>query len=374
MGKMRIGILGSCVLVILSILTVAGLAAAQAPRGLGANTGDASTPFTGLASAPEASLFVGAATTSIPIEVPPGRKNLTPKLALTYNSGGGPSAYGYGWDLPLGKVQRSTKHGLLSCTDTEYRDDFVLALPGANVECTLNESDWRCYPAIEESFLRIQYTNTNNQWDVWDKSGLHYVFGLTSDARSGSDTSSLFTAGSSGADCTYTYSWGLSKIEDPNGNILEISYIKFGYMSYPHQIDYGGNSAAGKAHLFQVNFVWSSPRPAGDAITNSMGGFPATLTKLLSRIEVNYLVDGSRVCSYLLQYEFQTDAPDRIGRQSFLSAVTLFAKNDQALARADGLAAQTKFLYQQNDQSSGRFGFGSVQYSFSGDMPGLLQA
>ncbi|MCK6557289.1 hypothetical protein L6Q96_22340 [Candidatus Binatia bacterium] len=44
--------------------------------------GDGSTPFTGLAQAPEASLFVGAATTSIPIEVPPSRKGMTPKLAL----------------------------------------------------------------------------------------------------------------------------------------------------------------------------------------------------------------------------------------------------------------------------------------------------
>jgi hypothetical protein len=31
----------------------------------------------------------GAFTTSIPIEVPPGRHGLTPQLVLTYNSSGG---------------------------------------------------------------------------------------------------------------------------------------------------------------------------------------------------------------------------------------------------------------------------------------------
>src|SRR5574337_1161813 len=56
-------------------------------------TGDKPSAFTGLAQAPEANLFVGASSTSIPIDVPPGRKILTPKLALSYNSSGGPSPY-----------------------------------------------------------------------------------------------------------------------------------------------------------------------------------------------------------------------------------------------------------------------------------------
>lgn len=45
----------------------------QAGQGNGAQTGDGSTPFTGLAQAPEANLFIGAAQTSIPIQLPPGR-------------------------------------------------------------------------------------------------------------------------------------------------------------------------------------------------------------------------------------------------------------------------------------------------------------
>jgi len=87
------------------VLTVAlffaGPLNAQVSQGNGSQTGDGSTTFTGLAQAPEANLFAGTAGTSIPIQVPPGRKNLTPQLALGYNSNGGPSPYGYGWDLPL---------------------------------------------------------------------------------------------------------------------------------------------------------------------------------------------------------------------------------------------------------------------------------
>ena len=129
-------------------------AAAAMPQGDGSQTGDGSTPFTGLAQAPEANLFVGAATTSIPIDVPPGRGNLTPKLALSYSSGGGPSLWGYGWDLPIGKIQRSTKYGVVTNCSDPLINDYVLVLPGGTVECTL--SGGTCVPRIEEGFTAVR--------------------------------------------------------------------------------------------------------------------------------------------------------------------------------------------------------------------------
>lgn len=348
-------------LVVLACAMSVSSASAEVNRGDGSQTGDGSTPFTGLAQAPEANLFVGASTTSIPIEVSPGRKSLTPELALAYNSNGGPSPYGYGWDLPLGKIQRSTKHGVLSCTDDTYRNDFVLVLPGANVECTLgldgNDVN-RCVPKIEESFVRIKYLPSTNEFEAWDKSGLYYYFGddrVTSrTATPGNDGWSLFQPGQP---CGYTFSWALSRIVDPNGNSLDITYIKEENVLYPDNIRYGANSS-GLPHQFEVNFVWSNEdafsRPAGDEIVNSMGGFKAQLKRLLSRIEVRYPVAGPRVRWYSFQYEFQTDAPERLGRQSFLSAVTVYDDDDLALPRADGGSTATTFSYHQD---LGAFGF-----------------
>lgn len=335
----------SSAVVVLCALAVSTRGTAEPPRAPGSNTGDGSTPFTGLAQAPEANLVVGAATTSIPIQVPPGRQSLTPTLALVYNSSGGPSPYGYGWDLPLGKIQRSTKHGVLPCNGASpYQNDFVLVLPAASVECTLDPGTHRCNAAIEEAFLRIQYVPADDHWEVWDKSGLHYFFGQTQAARA-----PVYP------DCS-TFSWALTHIEDPHHNALDVVYVSDGSVAYPDCIRYGGHPYP---HLFEVNFVWSDEdafaRPAADRIVNSSGGFPATLTKLLSRIEVRYPIGGPRVRWYSFQYDFQIDGPQRIGRQSFLSAVTLFDDTDRALARSDGLPAQTTFLYHQNDAD--RFSF-----------------
>jgi len=317
-------------------------------RAIGSNTGDGTTAFMGLAQAPEANLIAGGSTTSIPILVPPGRKAMTPKLALSYSSNSAmPSPYGYGWDLPLGRVQRSTKHGVLSCTDPTYRNDFVVDVAGTQIECTLDAQN-RCNAWAQESFVRTTYNSTDNTWNVWDRSGFHYVFAQAM----GSDTSSLFTGGQTGSDCGYTFFWLLTKIEDTNLNDIEITYTSDGFgIFYPDVIVYGGNGGVG--HGFTIDFVWSNEvgyaRPAADDIVNSLGGFPARLTKLLSEIVVSH--NSTIIRSYLLQYEDQigTMPPLRMARQSFLSAVILRNGAGEALSRVDGAPTATTFIYQENE-------------------------
>jgi len=241
----------------------------------GAPTGGAAPAFSGLAQAPEANLFTGSASTSIPIDIPPGRKGITPQLALTYNSGVKHSPYGYGWDLPLGKVQRSSKHGVLSCTDPTYRNDFVIALPGAAIECTLDSSSGgtrTCAPMVNEAPVRILYFTATNSWEVTDLSGIKYLFGEQPAARTGSSVDDvLFGPSPQGwlAPCWYTASWGLTTVTDRNGNTLSISYrkhVEYGpgasvdtNILHPHRIEYGANASQGIAQAtFVVEFEWEA--------------------------------------------------------------------------------------------------------------------
>ena len=119
---------GAIIAALIWLLLCIAKASAQALPGsaTGSQTGYASGPWAGLASAPEADLFTGAAQTSIPIQVPPGRLGVAPSLALSYSSSAGPSAYGYGWTLPLARIHRSLRNGAPRYDDTEV---FVLAMP-----------------------------------------------------------------------------------------------------------------------------------------------------------------------------------------------------------------------------------------------------
>ncbi|MGD9765903.1 MAG: toxin TcdB middle/N-terminal domain-containing protein, partial [Candidatus Binatia bacterium] len=336
--------------------------AAQTSRGDGSQTGDGSTPFTGLAQAPEANLFVGAATTSIPFQVPPGRNTTTPKLALSYNSNGGPSPYGYGWELGLPRVQRPTKHSTLSCLDATHRNDFVLSLPGASLECRRG-TDNRCVPNVEEAFIKIVWDGgTAQTFTAWDKSGVKYTFGanntastnggvsFTSPARTGSGTAADFTT-LAGGNCTYTATWGLSQVRDTNGNIMDFKYLLQDGVLLPHSIEYG--KGTGLNHFFEVRFDWElrclspvggrcsiqSP-PAGDyeEPLNSVMGYAARLTRRLWKVRVLY--NGQPVRTYTFDY-----ATGRFGRQTFLSQVTLAGSDGMVLQRVDGLPAATTFAY-----------------------------
>lgn len=107
------------------VVLLSGAARADTTSSRGDRGGEGSTPFTGLVQWPEATLFTGGLSMSVPIEVPSGRKAMTPQLALQYSNSGGPSPYGHGWDLPLGRIQRSTKWGVPTCSN--HPTDFVLA-------------------------------------------------------------------------------------------------------------------------------------------------------------------------------------------------------------------------------------------------------
>src|SRR5262245_31448541 len=96
-------------LTISMLLLIAANASALPEGPPGATTGDDGTSFTGLALSTDAQLSTGAATTSVPIELPPGRREMKPNLALVYSSQAGPTPLGVGWDLPLGRIERSTR-------------------------------------------------------------------------------------------------------------------------------------------------------------------------------------------------------------------------------------------------------------------------
>ncbi|GIW46047.1 MAG: hypothetical protein KatS3mg077_3329 [Candidatus Binatia bacterium] len=334
---------GICVLAIVLGVTTARVALGETAGAHGTRTGDGSTPFTGLAKAPEANMFVGAAVTEIPIVVPPGRGGMEPKLRLVYSSQAGPSAYGYGWELPLGHVQRSTRNGAVLCG--HETNDFLVVLPEAQVECRLVGS--RCVPAIEESFLRIEYRQQGDSWVIWDRSGRRYEFGNNENGREPRNRLPR----------CQTFRWYLTRVEDLNQNYLTVEYETNarGDTSYPTVIRYTGNARSHRNPAFEVWFRWRtdtfecpggvrSGRPCADRVIDASGGYPRELDRLLDRIDVDF--NGRRVRSYALDYEFDVPGtPQRYARVSFLTAVTLFDGRGRALARRDGHPASTTFLY-----------------------------
>jgi len=69
----------------------------------------------------------GTAALTLPIFTSPGRGGFDPALSLSYDSGAGNSAYGFGWQLALPSITRRTDKGLPLYDDAGESDVYILS-------------------------------------------------------------------------------------------------------------------------------------------------------------------------------------------------------------------------------------------------------
>jgi len=258
-------------------------------------------------------LFTGAATLSVPIEVPPGRRGIQPSLALGYASGSGNDWVGVGWNLNLGFIQRDTTKGVPAYTSS---DPFVFSFNGTNDQLvSIGAGDYRT--EVEGAFLRVQFDGV--YWRVTDKSGTQYRFGFNPDARQAIPGKGVFR-------------WALDRVEDVHGNFLTVSYTTFNNQLYPASISYTGNSQTVDSPHMTVEFLLEDrPDPI---VTYRPGGLVETRKRLK---QVDTKVDGALAKRYVLVY---TESPDTF--RSLLSSVTIIG--------SDGITSlpPMRFTYAQN--------------------------
>lgn len=160
----------------------------------------------------DVSLFTGALVFSYPIIVPPGRRGIQPDLKLVYNSQAQNGWLGLGWDLSMGSIQRSTKNGIPTYNDS--LDTFILQFQGktnrlvvisTGSDSTGSYTEYRAQ--IESALSRVRYY-APSQWIITSKSGNQYQF---------------LGVGQNTVNSQYFY-WGLTKVFDPAGNFMQVTY------------------------------------------------------------------------------------------------------------------------------------------------------
>jgi hypothetical protein len=152
----------------------------------------------------------GTASFALPLPFSPAR-GVTPSLNIQYNSGGGNSIFGLGWNLSLASIKRKTEKELPQYSDGANSDTFVLSeaedlVPefkrendgsfsiDTNGEYTIKENDSadgmfiiRYYRSrIEGAFSRIERWREKSsgrfKWRVISKENITTLFGWTNDS------------------------------------------------------------------------------------------------------------------------------------------------------------------------------------------------
>lgn len=141
----------------------------------------------------------GTASFSVPLPLSPGRNGFAPSLALSYNSGGGNSPFGLGWDVGLPSIQRKTDRGLPRYGVGNTEDVFMFSGVEDLVPFLKEEDNWmikdrqigdftiRQYrPRIEGSFARIERISQPElgvYWKVTSPDNVVSFFGRSRNAR-----------------------------------------------------------------------------------------------------------------------------------------------------------------------------------------------
>ena len=263
----------------------------------------------------EALSHSGAAVTSIPVLVPPGRAGLAPSLSLTYNSYAKNGWVGVGFGLDLGAIQRSGKWGL----DYQGRE-FSASLGGSAAEL-VPRPDWggQMYGArLEAAFIKYFFKGAADGWEAWAKDGKRFYFGSTAASRQEDPVIN-----------SRVFKWCLDRVEDSNGNFMTVEYVKHRGEIYPRRVNYTGNRG-----LSPINAVIFHLEDRPDAGPMFGTGFEVTTAKRLKTIEV-------RAGSLLVRaYAFDYTEGESTGR-SLLSSVQQFGTDARIDAAGEIMAGSS---------------------------------
>jgi YD repeat-containing protein len=313
------------------------LAAASVMSGV---SGSSSSPASGAQSFSK-SLSIdprsGSTAVGIPLFVPQGRGGVSPSLGLSYASTNGNGPFGFGWDMDMGGIERSTKYGVPTYNNTT--DIFMASIGGKGFEL-VNISGNEYRSKFDDD--RVRFYLNGNVWSAKDKSGTTFYFG----SRTGS------TVNDGGAK---TFRWKLDRIEDLFGNVLVVDYAADGSF----EVRYG--LMAGKSTTTDVNTkanfayvinaaVQASDRP--DIFTEYKPGFAVTERRLIASLTIT---GGGNL---LKKYNFTYSSSAKTGR-SLLRSVSEVG--------ADGTTIQPVANLQYNDAALVKYDIYSIVEPLSSD-------
>ena len=193
----------------------------------------------------------GAATYTIPIQVPPGINGMQPIIALVYNSQTGNGIAGWGWSIAgksaISRTGSTLFHdGVIAPIQLNSQDNFMLDGQRLMRVAVVPYIEYR---TEIETFSRI--IRRWADFHVHTKDGLLLEYGISNNSRL------------TGLNNSTPISYLLERVTDANGNYMTFSYRKIETTGeiILYRISYGGNHNAGTPHTHHVVFHYNPERP-----------------------------------------------------------------------------------------------------------------
>ncbi|MCP4265761.1 MAG: insecticidal toxin complex protein [Candidatus Brocadiaceae bacterium] len=214
----------------------------------------------------------GTAGFSIPLPISPGRNGFSPSLGLSYNSGGGNSPYGLGWDVSIPAIQRKTDKQLPRYMDDKgdgIEEDVFMFSGAEDLVPFLTEAtpgDWqtleyddgddgdyrvkRYRPRIEGGFARIErifHPTHSVYWKVTTPDNTTTIFGRSTNSRIADPENDA-----------HIFKWLPEFSYDDKGNWIQYEYKKEDLDNVPNDLNennrINGSAKFTNAYLKRIKY------------------------------------------------------------------------------------------------------------------------
>lgn len=247
----------------------------------------------------------GAASYTIPIEVPPGTAGIHPDLQLRYDSQNGNGILGMGWTLGgLSRVSRCERtlaqDGKNDSIDFDANDVFCLDGQRLVAKTGNYGESGTEYRTEIDTFTKVISEGRlgtggpgalggPETFKAWTKSGLVLEFGYSPDSQ---------IIASHRPDA---FAWLLTRVIDRNGNYLKVTYVGSGSRNRPTLIEYTGYEGSPvQAPYASVQFIYE-PGQRTDKVLRYVGGHKIEQTRRISNIQTK--VGTTLVRDYQFGYD-----------------------------------------------------------------------
>tara|TARA_R110001592_G_scaffold262565_1_gene527660 strand:- start:34781 stop:45742 length:10962 start_codon:yes stop_codon:yes gene_type:complete len=270
----------------------------------------------------------GEANITYPLDIPSGRKGMQPNLALSYNSDGGSSWAGYGWDISISSISVDTKWGAPVFKSSEQSEMYIMdgnplieeGGERANRSVSARKVTGTTYFFTKRAttfnkVVRKGTDPTNYYWEVTNAEGVKFIYGkysqsYTFDKGEGSRPLKNHEPLLRDADSNIV-KWGLTEVLDVDGNNVVYSYSKqyiinpntvqtpalLAYSWYPNSIFYTGSG--NRLGHYMIDFEADIERV--DARLSGRYGIKVLDHKLLKNVKVRFKEEGSATYSTILK-------------------------------------------------------------------------